>query len=86
MFTSSLFLQKVYEVALLRLDNPLCVEAFCLLKESRKSFSVAPLFYFFQNPIVHQVALTFGDHTMDIEYRISNSLSFLFGQILVKTI
>jgi hypothetical protein len=86
MFTSSLFLQKVYEVTLLKLDNPLCVEVFCLPKESKKIFSFVPLFYFFQNLIIHQVALTFGDHTMDIESRISSSLSFLFEQILVKTI
>jgi hypothetical protein len=30
------------------------------------------------------MALTFGNHTMDIEFRIYGSLSFLFGQILVK--
>jgi hypothetical protein len=32
------------------------------------------------------VALTFGDHTMDIEFKISSSLSYLFGQILVIVI
>jgi hypothetical protein len=44
------------------------------------------LFYFFQNLVVHRVALTFGDHTMDIEFKIFGSLSFIFGQILVKVI
>jgi hypothetical protein len=31
------------------------------------------------------MALTFGNHTVDIEFRIYGSLSFLFGQILVRT-
>jgi hypothetical protein len=30
------------------------------------------------------MALTFGNHTVDIELKIYESLSFLFGQILVK--
>jgi len=70
----------------LKLNNPLCVEVFCLPKDSKKIFSFVPLFYFFQNLVVHQVALTFGDETMDIESRISSSLTFLFAQILVKVI
>jgi hypothetical protein len=37
-------------------------------------------------PIVHHVALTLGDHTMDIEFKIFGSLSFLFAQILVTVI
>jgi hypothetical protein len=32
------------------------------------------------------VALTFGDHTVDIESKIFGSLLFLFGQILVRAI
>jgi hypothetical protein len=32
------------------------------------------------------VALTFGDHTMDIEFKNFSSLMFLFRQILVKAI
>jgi len=32
------------------------------------------------------MALTFGDHIADIESKISSSLLFLFGQILVRTI
>jgi hypothetical protein len=75
----------VYDVALLlRLDSPLHVEIFCLPKESKKIFSFAPLFYFFQNPVVHWMALTFGDHIMDIESIISSSLSFIFGQYWLK--
>jgi hypothetical protein len=66
------------------LDNPLCVKVFCLPKESEDIFSSIPLFYFFQSLVVHQVALTFGGHTTNIESKIFGSLSFLFGQILVK--
>jgi hypothetical protein len=50
MFALGLFLSKVYEVVLLRFDIPFCVEVFCLLKES---LFYAPLFYSFQNLIVH---------------------------------
>jgi hypothetical protein len=32
------------------------------------------------------VALTFGDHTVDIESKNFGSLLFLFGKILVKAI
>jgi hypothetical protein len=53
---------------------------------SKKILSSTPLFNSFQNPIVHRVTLTFGDHTANIESIISSSLLFLFGQILVKTI
>jgi hypothetical protein len=71
---------------LLNLDNPLCVKAFFLPKKNKEDFSSTPLIYFFQDPIVHQVALTFGDHTTNIESKISSSISFLFGQILVRAI
>jgi len=53
MYALGLFMQKVYEVVLLRFDNPLCVEAFSLLNESNKILSYVHLFYSFQNPIVH---------------------------------
>jgi hypothetical protein len=59
---------------------------FCLPKESEDIFSSIPLFYFFQSSLVHQVALTFGAHTTDIESKKFGSLSFLLGQILVKVI
>jgi hypothetical protein len=36
--------------------------------------------------VVHQVALTFGDHSVDNESKNFGSLSFLFGQILVRVI
>jgi hypothetical protein len=39
------------------LDNHFCVETFYLPKESNHFFSSAPLFNFFQNPVVHWVAL-----------------------------
>jgi hypothetical protein len=52
-FASSLFLYKVYEAALLSLDNPLCVKVFYLPKENKKIFFSASLFYFFQNLTVH---------------------------------
>jgi hypothetical protein len=65
-FALGLFWQKVYEVVLLRFDNPFCVEVFCLPKESKKIFVSIPLFYSFKNSVVHQVAITFGDHTMNI--------------------
>jgi hypothetical protein len=48
--------------------------------------SFAPLFYSFPNPVVHEMYLTFSNHTMDIKFKISNSLLFLFGRILVITI
>jgi hypothetical protein len=86
MFSLVFFSYKTYEVSLLKLDNPLCAKVFCLPKENKKILSYAPLFYFFQNPIVHLVALTFGDHTMDIEFQNFGSLSFLFAQILVIVI
>ncbi len=54
--------------------------------ESKKILSSTPLFYFFPNLVVHQVALTFDDHTMDIESKFFGSLLFLFRQVLVKTI
>jgi hypothetical protein len=41
---------KVCEVVLLRFDNPLSIEAFCLRKESKILISI-PLFYSFQNPV-----------------------------------
>lgn len=49
-------------------------------------FFFCSLIYFFQNLVVHQVALTLGNHTVDIECRISSSLSFLFREILVRII
>ncbi len=42
----------------MNLDNPFRVKCFCLPKESKEIFSSLPLFYFFQNPLVHRVALT----------------------------
>jgi hypothetical protein len=57
-FAPSLFIKKVYEVVLWRFNNPHCVEGFCLLKENKKILSFAPLFYSFQNLVVHRVALT----------------------------
>ncbi len=76
----------MYEVALLNLNNLLCVKSLCLPKENKEISSLAPLFYFFQNLVIHQVALTFSDHTMDIESKCFGSLSFLLGQILVRAI
>lgn len=64
----------------------LLCKAFCLLKESEEIFSFALLFYFFQSPIVHQVALTFGNHTTYFESKIFGSLLFLFWQILVRVL
>ncbi len=75
-----------FVASLLRFNSLICVEFFCLPNESNKILSYAPLFYSFQNPIIHWLALTFGDHIMDIKSRISGSLSFLFGQILVRAI
>ncbi len=46
--------------------------------------SYVPLFYSFQNPIVHWVALTFGDHITNTKSKISSS--FPFGQILIRAI
>ncbi len=57
-FALCLFVQKVYEVGLLRFDNPLCVEAFCLPKQRTKILTFTLLFYSFQNPVGHWVALT----------------------------
>jgi hypothetical protein len=61
-------------------------EVFCLPKESKKILSSIPLFYSFQNPVIHKVALTFGDHIAYIESRFFSSSSSLFGQILVRAI
>jgi hypothetical protein len=41
---------------------------------------------FISNPSNYQMALTFGDHTIDIKSNNFGSLSFLFRQILVKAI
>jgi hypothetical protein len=49
---------RVYEVIILRFDNPLCAQACYLPKENKEILSSIPLFYSFQNPIVHRVALT----------------------------
>ncbi len=51
-------LQNPKFLVVLRFDNPFCVEAFCLLKESNKILSYVHLFYSFQNPVVHRKALT----------------------------
>jgi hypothetical protein len=49
MFISSFFFfLKGYEATLLKLDNPLCVEAFCLPKESDKFFFWLLYFTFFK--------------------------------------
>ncbi len=78
---------KVYEVVLLRFDNPLSVEDFCLPKDNKKILSSTPLFYSFQNLVIHMFTLTFGNHyTANSESRIVGSLSFLFGQILARVI
>jgi hypothetical protein len=57
MFASGLFMYKVCEVVLLKFDSPFCVEVFCLLKESNENLPFVPLFYSFQNLVVHRVAL-----------------------------
>jgi hypothetical protein len=54
------------------------------MKKIRRFYLLFP--YLSQNPIVHQVTLTFGDHAIDIESKNCGSLLFLFGQILVRTI
>jgi hypothetical protein len=79
-------MHKIYEVIILKFNNPLCVELFCLPKDSKKILSSTPLVYSFQNSIIHQVVLTFCNHTPDNESIIFNSLSFLFGQIFVRFI
>ncbi len=56
-FVLGLFLYEVYEVVLLSFDRLFVSNFFCLFKESKKIISYAPLFYSFQNPIVHWVAL-----------------------------
>jgi hypothetical protein len=53
MLVLGLFLWKVYEATLLRLDSPFCVKAFLLPKENKKIFFSTPLFYFFQNLIIY---------------------------------
>jgi hypothetical protein len=66
------------------LTIPFVLKFFCLPRESMKISTYTILFYSFQNPVVHWATLTIGDHTVDIESKIVGSLSFLFGQILVK--
>jgi hypothetical protein len=60
-FFSSLYLWKVYEFVLLRFYNFFCVEVFLLPKESKKNYFFAPMFYSFQNLVVHWVALTMNN-------------------------
>jgi len=48
MFASNLFLQNGYEVALLRFNNPFCVEVFLLPKENNKIFLLLPYFISFK--------------------------------------
>ncbi len=47
------FFVRINEVVLLRFDSSLCVEIFCLPKENKKILSSTPLFYSFQNLIIH---------------------------------
>jgi len=50
MFATSLFLKKIYEVALLSLDNPLCVKAFYLLKENKDVYFFCSFILFLSKP------------------------------------
>jgi hypothetical protein len=54
------------------------VNYFCLSKENKKGLFSTLLFNSFQNPVVHQISLTFGNHILDIKSKISSSLLFLF--------
>jgi hypothetical protein len=85
-FASNLFLQKVYDVVLLKFDNPFCIDFFFLPKESKKILTYTLLFYSFQNLVIHWATLKINNHTTNIESKFFDSLSFIFGQILVKVI